>query len=275
MNTSKPHQMANQPERRIAAPGQPGIWSPATEALVQTLWQDMQVPSALELLAMPDLFDKKPPHRMNPRYLEPLRERVLSGRVPCGDSLFDGFIADVLSDDLAFESYFVAQNARSIRHAHPLGSDQGLVTPFQMATDLAWSLSVAPGVQPHESAVMYAAGMFYASGHFLCAHPAQIHKRLGKKATLADVREARQAILIKPLSRLGRSGPLESALLRALLLGWDASARALAAAGREDDMPYLQQQYARLLPSLHLKSTRLAHMWQSYVSFEHPHGTTR
>lgn len=218
---------------------------------------------------MPDLFDKGPPHRMNPRYLNPLRERVLSGRVPCGDSLFDGFIADVLADDLAFESYFVVQNARSRRHAHPLGRGLGHVTPFQMATDLAWTVSLAPGVKPHECALMYAAGMFYTCGYFVCAHPALVERRRGKKATLVDVRDSREAILIRSLDRLIRSWPQEGALLAALLLGWNATADLLAQDGLEADLPPLQEQYARLLPHLHLTSTRIAQIWQAHVSFKH------
>lgn len=270
MSTPDPKKDTRPVHRNIDLPGHPEIWSPAQEALIQTLWSETKIPSATELLSMPDLFATTPPYRMKRRYLDQLRERVLIGRSRCGDSLIDDFIDDVLSDDLTFESYFVVQTARAEYQVHPLYRVFGVLTPFQVATELAWSVSTSHAVRPQETTVMHAAGLFYPAGYFWCAHPNRKAKRHGCKANLEDVRRGRSLTLAKPLERLCEKLPVDGALLCSLLLGWGAAEEARQTVKVDPEATQGQEQYARLLTELHLSSTRISHRWQSVVRWDHP-----
>lgn len=269
MNPSKPP-TPRSTERRIAPPGQHGLWSPATEALLQACWAEMKIPSAAELLAMPHLFDPAHEHRMAPRYLALLRERVSEGRVQCGDSSIDDFIDDVFSNDLTLESYFVIQDTQMGRLVHPLDRGFMRVTPFQVATELGWSLSIGEDVLPGESSLMHAAGLFIGAGYFRCAHPHRVHLRQGMRATMDEVQRARKLALAAPLKRLCEVLPEDGALLTALLLGWHEAAGARRLAGLNDESLALQEQYARLATRLQISATRLSHLWASHVRWAQP-----
>lgn len=257
--------------RRIdQQPERMNTWSPAQESLIQTLGSVMKIPTATGLLSMPDLFDAMPPYRMKRTYLDQLRERVLIGRSRSGDSLIDGFIDDVLSDDLTFESYFVVRDVRAAYQIHPLYRVFGVLTPFQAATELAWSVSKSQVVRPDEAALMHAAGLFYPAGYFWCSHPNRKAKRQGCKANLEDVRRGRSLTLSKPLQRLCEKLPVDGALLFALLLGWGAAEEARRTAKVDSEATEGHEQYARLLTELHLSSTRISHRWHSVVRWDHP-----
>jgi hypothetical protein len=270
MTTPNPKKDARPAHRNIDRPGRTEIWSPAQESLMQTLGSVMKIPSATGLLSMRDLFGTTPPYRMKRSYLDQLRERVLIGRVRCGDRLIDDFIDDVLSDDLTFESYFVVQDTRTAYQVHPLYRVFGVLTPFQAATEVAWSVSTSQAVLPEETSVMHAAGLFYPVGYFWCAHPNRKAKRHGCRANLEDVRRGRSLTLTKPLERLCEKLPVDGALLCALLLGWGAAEEARQAAKVDSEATQGHEQYARLLTELHLSSTRISHRWHSVVHWDHP-----
>lgn len=238
--------------------------------MLQAGFAQMKIPSSAELLEMPGLFDPANEHRMNPRYLALLRDRVNEGRVRCGDSCIDDFIDDVFTDDLTLESYFVVQETRMGRLVHPL--DRGLmrVTPFQVATELGWGLSIGEDVEPCESSLMHSAGLFIGAGYFRCAHPHRVVMRQGMPATMDEVQRARKLALAAPLKRLCEVLPEEGALLTALLLGWHEAEGARRLAGISDESLALQEQYARLATRLQISATRLSHLWASHVRWAHP-----
>ncbi len=246
-------------------PDQPGLWSPATHALIESLRQEGQVPWAAELMCIPFLFDTAAPHRMNPQFLGQLRERVMAGRVRCGADVIDDFIDDVLSDDLTLESFFVVQDPRGGHQLHPLSRSQRPMTPFEVATDCAWRLSVNESVRPEESALMHAAGLFYGLGYFRCAHPGRVASRNGLQATLDDVRRGRRLALSAPLNRFCELLPEQGALLTALLLGWTEARGARRLAHLDEDDATLIEQYARLLTQLHLGSMHIPRIWREHV----------
>lgn len=258
------------PERHIATPAHHGLWSPATEALIQTLWAEQHIPAAAELREIPNLFNPDQDHRMDPRFLTQLRERVITGRVRCGDSAIDDFIDDALGNDLLLESFFVVKDTRAGRLVHPLDRGFMRITPFQMVTELAWALSVADGVEPVESSLMHAAGLFYGCGYFLCAHPYSVAKRQGLQATLEEIHRARMKALSAPLRNLTENFPIDGALLSGLLLGWPYAEVPRMMAGLEEDDTNLRRKHARLLTRLHLRTTKVSHIWQDLVRWTNP-----
>lgn len=222
------------------------------------------------MLTRPDLFDSAAPHRMRPDCLRWLRSRTNEGRVKCGQARLDAFIDDVLSDDLTFESHFVLPGRHDTNAGPFTHTATGPVTPFQLATELAWELSIGPNTRPDEAAVMHAAGMFYGCGYFLAAHPHRVMARQGQKVTLFEVRRARWLVLARPLSRLCEDMPAEGTLLTSLLLGWDAARACREDAGIDPTSVHLQQQHARLLTSLHLAAEPISRLWHPMVRWHTP-----
>jgi hypothetical protein len=230
-------------------------------------------PQACELTSMltrPDLFGSAAPHRMRPDCLRWLRSRTNEGRVKCGQARLDAFIDDVLSDDLTFESHFVLPGRQDTRAGPSPHANTGPVTPFQLATELAWKLSIGPNTRPDEAAVMHAAGLFYGCGYFLAAHPNRVATRQGQKVTLFEVRRARWLVLARPLSRLCEDLPSEGTLLTSLLLGWDAARTCREDAGIDPTSAHLQRQHARLLTSLHLAADTISCLWHPMVRWHTP-----
>ncbi|MBU4322846.1 MAG: hypothetical protein K0M67_10925 [Thiobacillus sp.] len=216
-------------------------------------WNHSRVPSASELLAIGELFQGMTPHRMKLHQLALLREHVLAYRIRCGHPEIDAFMDAIFLIDFNLECYFKVHDARAGRYLHPLSRSSGKVTPFELSTQLAWQCSVAPDVLLDEAPVMHAAGFFYASGHFWCAHPVEVAKRGTPRVLLHEVRQARRRMLRADLDFLARQAPQEGRLLRALLLG--------ATAGDGVD----GEQFARLLTVLHLWSERITYPWGTQV----------
>ena len=254
MNTPTDDTPQPEPRPRKGAGGGKGSGNAAQTAWEQAHWNHSRVPSASELLAMGELFQGLTPHRMKQRQLAMLREHVLQYRIRCGHLEIDRFVESIFQADFNLECYFKVHEARSSPFLHPLSRGSGKVTPFELASQLAWQCSIAPGVLLDEAPVMHAAGFFHACGHFWCAHPLEVAKRGTPQVSLSEVRQARRRMLRVDLDFLIRQVPKEGRLLRSLLLG--------AEAGDGVDA----EQHARLLTVLHLWGERITFPWWTLVN---------
>lgn len=198
---------------------------------------------------MPDLYTPSEPTRLNPQWVDLLRNRLHAERPQFGDMLLERFIHRVFADNLVLESYFQPKRAH-LPHPHLAKPTAGKVVqliPMQEAQRAARSAQRMDLLRPYERTFAYAAALVRPCGLFYCAHPF-VQKSEG--STQVDTHRARELMACL----------LEDAV-RDLSRQHHGKGQAMAAVLGLGSMQGDPEQIARIASAVELSQLRLTDLW--------------